>query len=237
MTFCTPPCQHQDYCIYFGCPFMREPQSFCPRDRREAMPHHARGTHPVDRPGLSVLGKREGPSRKTEQGAGTTLNAHEPGTRSFSLGIGPGHHQPRSMTRGFASWPQPASGRARDRAIGPADSRNSSRGGVEGHAPASEGGAERNGAYGREALRLVGIKPGPRETYIHTREHQVTDETHHVRSAIVNSKSIPKFGRVATGRNPSTMEALTGITSTRPRSHHWIVRGDVTAAANSQVTA
>ena len=84
MILCTPPCQHQDYCAYYGCPFMREPQSFCTRDRREAMPHHARGTHPVDRPGLSVLGKREGPSRKTEQGAGTTLNAHEPGTRSFS---------------------------------------------------------------------------------------------------------------------------------------------------------
>lgn len=40
-----------------------------------------------------------------------------------SSGVGPGHHHPRSMTRGFASRPQPASGRARDRAIGPADSR------------------------------------------------------------------------------------------------------------------
>ncbi len=27
MTLCTPPCLHQDYCIHFGCPFKREPQS------------------------------------------------------------------------------------------------------------------------------------------------------------------------------------------------------------------
>lgn len=52
------------------------------RDRREAMPHHARGTHPVDRPGLSVLGKREGQHRKTEQGGGTTLIL-EPAAQSF----------------------------------------------------------------------------------------------------------------------------------------------------------
>ena len=170
MTFCTPPCQHQDYCAYYGCPFMREPQSFCTRDRREAMPHHARGTHPVDRPGLSVLGKREGPSRKTEQGAGTTLNAHEPGTRSFSSGVGPGHHQPRSMTRRFALRPQPASGRARDRAIGPADSRF-------------------------------------------------------------------QFGCVNTGPNPQSMTGRKASTKSGPQSLFWIVRSDVTAAANSQVAA
>ena len=76
-------CLHQDYCIHFGCPFKREPQSSLTRDRREAQPHHACGAHPVDRPGLSVLGKREGQRRKTEQAAGTTLAVHEPRSQSF----------------------------------------------------------------------------------------------------------------------------------------------------------
>jgi hypothetical protein len=25
MTLCTPPCLHQDYCAYYGCPFERDP--------------------------------------------------------------------------------------------------------------------------------------------------------------------------------------------------------------------
>lgn len=41
----------------------------------------------------------------------------------FSSGDGLGNHQPGSMTRGFASQRQPASGRARDRAICPAVAR------------------------------------------------------------------------------------------------------------------
>lgn len=46
-----------------------------------------------------------------------------------------------------------------------------------------------------------------------------------------------QFGRVETGRNPSSMEAFNGISSARPSSHHWIARCGVTAAAYSQVTA
>lgn|SRR5579872_561503 len=43
---------------------------------------------------------------------------------SFSSGGGLGIHQPGSMTRGFALQRQPASGRARDRAICPAVARS-----------------------------------------------------------------------------------------------------------------
>jgi len=158
MTFCTPPCQHQDYCAYYGCPFMREPQTefilASGRDRvhsvREDMPNVQRVA------GVQAAGQRCQHERCTGQG--------------FPSGVGPGHHQPRSMTRRFALRPQPASGRARDRAIGPADSRF-------------------------------------------------------------------QFGCVNTGPNPQSMTGRKASTKSGPQSLFWIVRSDVTAAANSQVAA
>jgi len=91
----------------------------------------------------------------------------------------------------------------------------------------------RNGKLAPNAKLVAGIKPGPRET-IHIREHQVTDDDHHVRSAIVNSN---QFGCVNTGPNPQSMTGRKASTKSGPQSQFWIVRCDVTAAANSQVAA
>ena len=49
--------------------------------------------------------------------------------------------------------------------------------------------------------------------------------------------SISEFGRVETGRNPPSMEALNGISSARPSSHFWIAGTGVTGPINSQVRA
>lgn len=62
------------------CPYCRSTR--LSRERLDASRHHERATRPVDRPGLSVLGKREGSSRKTEQGGGTT-HTQEPAVQSF----------------------------------------------------------------------------------------------------------------------------------------------------------
>jgi hypothetical protein len=94
------------------------------------------------------------------------------------------------------------------------------------------------------------VVPGPRETFRNVKslcskcwrapcecKRVVTDDGCRVRSASGDSKSIPKFGCVNTGPNPLIMEGRKAITKHEPKSHDWIVRGDVTAAFNSQVVA
>lgn len=82
---------------------------------------------------FSALGSARGTSAMlhpgAEDGSTTSLAGRDSGDRAerrssnFSSGDGLGIHQPGSMTRGFASPRQPASGRARDRAKCPAVAR------------------------------------------------------------------------------------------------------------------
>ena len=112
MTLCTPPCPAQDYCIHFGCPFTREPES-------SFTDKHGGPAHDLEvRIGAAGKGPRLNSSVQAEPSRG--------GCSADSIqssGVGPDNHQPGSMTRGGRIATPAPSGRARDRAICPADSR------------------------------------------------------------------------------------------------------------------
>lgn len=94
----------------------------------------ARASSPSDRLTGRCDGFRSISSIRTPRTKPTLLGliARQDGTTARgtiqSSGVGPGHHQPRSMTWGGHVVTPAPSGRARDRAKGPADSRNSSDG-------------------------------------------------------------------------------------------------------------
>lgn len=66
MTLCTPPCLHQDYCFYFGCPFEREPSvsEFCagplPLGQPSALISERSPAAPSRKDCIAVQGDRRG---------------------------------------------------------------------------------------------------------------------------------------------------------------------------------